>query len=78
VHQQLKPHPYHSNNLDASGITRVQEIIGVFLFYGRAVVCTMLVALGTLASQQSNSPQATAKAITQLIDYAAAHPDATM
>jgi hypothetical protein len=38
----------------------------------------MLVALGTLASQQSNSPQATAKAITQLLDYTAAHPDATI
>jgi hypothetical protein len=46
-----------------------------FLFYGRAIDCTMLVALGALASQQSNSTKATAKAITQLINYAAAHPD---
>jgi hypothetical protein len=77
VHQQLTPHPDHSDKLDAAGITRVQEIVGVFFFYGRAVDCTMSVVLGTLASQQSNSAQATstAKAITQLLNYAAAHPD---
>jgi hypothetical protein len=38
----------------------------------------MLVALGTLASQQANGTQATAKAVTQLLNYAAAHPDTTI
>ena len=32
----------------------VQEVIGVFLYYGRAVDCTMLAVLGSLASQQAN------------------------
>jgi hypothetical protein len=38
----------------------------------------MLVALGTIASQQSKGTQATAQALTQLLNYATAHPDATV
>jgi hypothetical protein len=36
----------------------------------------MLVALGTIASQQSKGTQAMAQSLTQLLNYAAAHPDA--
>jgi hypothetical protein len=36
-----------STPLNKAGITRLQQIIGTFLFYGRAVDNTMLVALGT-------------------------------
>jgi hypothetical protein len=38
----------------------------------------MLVALGTIASNQSKGTQATAQALTQLLNYAAAHPGATV
>jgi hypothetical protein len=38
----------------------------------------MLVALDTIASQQSKGTQATAQALTQLLNCAAAHPDATV
>jgi hypothetical protein len=38
----------------------------------------MLVALGTIASQQYKGTQAMAQVITQLFNYAAAHPDATV
>jgi hypothetical protein len=38
----------------------------------------MLVALATIASNQSRGTQATAQALTQLLNYAAAHPDATV
>jgi hypothetical protein len=38
----------------------------------------MLVALGTIASNQSKGTQATAQALTQLLNYAASHPDATV
>jgi hypothetical protein len=38
----------------------------------------MLVALTTIASNQSNGTQATAQALTQLLNYAADHPDATV
>jgi hypothetical protein len=74
----MTPSPDESTKLDAAGITRVQEIIGGLLFYGRAVNSTMMVALLTLAPQQENITKSTAKVITQLLNYAAEHPDATI
>jgi hypothetical protein len=36
----------------------------------------MLVALGTLAAAQTKGTKQTVKALQQLLDYAATHPDA--
>ena len=58
--------------------TRLQEIVGTLLYYARAVDSTMLVALGTLASAQTKGTEATATAVTQLLNYCATHPDATL
>jgi hypothetical protein len=38
----------------------------------------MLVALGTIASAQSTGTEATMQAVTQLLNYCATHPDATI
>ena len=54
--------------LDAKGITRLQEVIGTLLYYARAVDSTMLVALGTLASVQTKGTEATAQAVTHLLN----------
>jgi hypothetical protein len=67
--------PDISKPLDPARIKRLREIIGTFLYLGRAVDSTMLVALGTLASQQANGTEATFEAVTQLLNYAATHPD---
>jgi hypothetical protein len=67
-----------SEPLPPAGLTRLQEIIGTLLYYARAVDPTMLVALGSLASAQSKGTQATARAATQLLNYCATHPDATL
>jgi hypothetical protein len=64
--------------LPQSKLTRIQEIVGTFLFYGRAIDSTMMVALGTVASKQSKGKHATAQAITQILKYASAHPDANV
>eukprot|EP00804_Cyclotella_cryptica_P006226 CCRYP_020767-RA/>CCRYP_020767-RA protein AED:0.16 eAED:0.16 QI:0/0/0/1/1/1/2/0/846 len=56
--------------------TFVQEVIGVFLYYARAVDCTMLPALGSLATQQAAPTQNTMSKIHQFLDYAMTHPDA--
>ena len=58
--------------------TYVQEVVGVFLYYARAVDCTMLCALGSLASQQANPTETTLKRVKQFLDYAASNPDATI
>jgi hypothetical protein len=65
-----------SPNLNALESKRVQEVVGTLLFYARAVDPTMLVALGTIASSKTN--RTTADALTQLLNYAATHPDATV
>ena len=54
----------------------IQKIIGIFLYYAIAMDLTMLVALGTLASQQENPTDALWEDITLFLDYCATHPDA--
>ena len=48
------------------------------LYYARAVDSTLLVALSTVASKQSQGTQAVAEAMSQVLDYCATHPDATI
>ena len=75
---QFAPPDDSAPKLDAAGIKRVQEVIGVFLFYARAIDSTMLPALGTLAALQTTATTTTMKAIVKFLDYAATHPDATV
>ena len=56
--------------------TFIQEVIGVFLYYVRAVDCTMLAALVSLATQQANPTKNTMKKVKQFLDYAVTHQDA--
>ena len=48
------------------------------MYYGIAVDNTILVALSTIASEQSAATSNTAKNITQLLNYLATNPDATI
>ena len=50
-------------------------MVGKFILYARAVDPTMLVALVTLAAEQSKVPEDTKEALTHLIDYCATNPD---
>jgi hypothetical protein len=59
-------------------IKHLQEVVGTFLYYACALDSTMLVALGTLASDQSEPTTDTLTAMTQLLNYAATHPDAVV
>ena len=58
--------------------TKIQQIIGSLLYYGRAVDNTILVALNAIASQQANATKATLSKVHQLLDYVATHPNATL
>jgi hypothetical protein len=64
--------------LSADGTTRVQKIVGSFLYYGRAVDITILKTLNTLSRQQSKATDTTAKHTEHLLDYLASHPDAVI
>ena len=50
--------------------------MGTLLYYARAVDATMLVALGTISSQQASATQTTSRYVTHLLDYCHTHPDA--
>jgi len=67
-----------SANLDKSQTKQLQQIIGVFLYYGRALDLTMLVALRSLMAAQSEGTQATIEACAHLLNYTATHPDAIL
>jgi hypothetical protein len=93
-HAQHAPHKWNELNYGAKqqftepeddtatlppdGIKRIQQITGTLLYYARAVDPTMLMALGTIAAQQSKGTEATATAIVHLLDYCATNPDATI
>jgi hypothetical protein len=59
-----------SPNLSSDNVTRLQEIIGVFLYYARAID-----AVTALASSQSNPTEKVMADAERLLAYAAAHPD---
>jgi hypothetical protein len=73
---QYAPAPDTTAALDAKDTKHVQEVLGMLLFYARAVDSTLLPAIGTLASQQAHGTKATLEALTQLLNYCAMHPDA--
>jgi hypothetical protein len=62
--------------LDKEGKKHIQEVIGTFLYYACCVDSTMLMALGSLATQQVNPTTNTKKLVHQFLDYAVTHPDA--
>jgi hypothetical protein len=64
--------------LPKAGIKRIQAIVGVLLYYARAIDNTMLVALNDISSAQAQSTEHTATACTKLLNYAATHPDASI
>jgi hypothetical protein len=91
---QAQPHPWTPPNygakvqytqpsdplpiLSTKDTKRIQEIVGTFLYYARAVDPTMLVALNDIGSQQSKPTAVTAQHICQFLDYAACNPDAVL
>jgi hypothetical protein len=62
--------------LSKSEIKPVQDIVGTLLYYARAVDPTLLAALSTIATRQTNGTRAIANACHQLLDYVATHPNA--
>ena len=56
----------------------MQKIVGSIIYYARSVDPTILMALSTLASEQSKATAQTMKNLHQLLDYLGTHPDATI
>ena len=56
--------------------TKIQHIVGTFLFYVRSVDATIMTALNELSGQQAKPTADTARKITQFLNYFAMHPEA--
>ena len=56
----------------------IQQVIGVLLYYGRAVDSTILTGLSSLAAAQANPTTQTLSLINWLLDYAATNPNAIL
>jgi len=56
----------------------IRQVIGVLLYYARAVDSTLLVALSALASAQAAPTQHTMTLVRWLLDYVASNPDAIL
>jgi hypothetical protein len=76
--QQYVDDPDQSPPLNKQDKTFVQEVVGVFLYYARAVDCTMLTALSSLTTQQANPTKNTLQQVNQFLDYAMTHQDASI
>jgi hypothetical protein len=75
---QYAPQTDQQAQLPAPEITILQQIVGTLLYYSITVDPTMLVALGTIAANQSKATATTANAVVKLLNYVATHPDATI
>jgi hypothetical protein len=77
--QFAKPNDPNFTKLTKKEKTYVQEVIGTFLFYARAIDSTMLTTVGSLASNLTLSPFTTLQQkIDQFLDYASTHPNASV
>jgi hypothetical protein len=65
-----------SGRLSPDAIKCVQDIVGMLLYYGRAVNPTLLTALSSIAACQANGTTAIAESCQQLLNYVTTHPNA--
>jgi hypothetical protein len=75
---QYAPTPNNAKLLLAPQITQIQQTIGTLLYYSLAVDPTMLIALGSIATEQAKATTNTARAVVKLLNYAATHLNATI
>ncbi len=67
-----------SELLNAKDTKRVQEVLGTLLYYARAIDCTLVPSIGTIATEQSCATKLTMVAITKLLNHVATYPDASV
>ncbi len=75
--QSPLPHD-DSRRLTDTKIKQVQKIVGSILYYTRAVDMTVLMALSTIASEQSKGTKRTLEKAYQVLDYLATNPNAVV
>jgi hypothetical protein len=64
--------------LTAQQCLTIQKVTGSVLYYARSVDPTLLMPLNDIATDQTKATEKTQAATNQMLDYLAAHPDATI
>jgi hypothetical protein len=64
--------------LSAKQCTTIQKITGSVLYYPREVDPAVLMPINDIAIEQTTATKKTQTAASQLLDYLATHPDATI
>ena len=72
---QLVQEPTPPSPLSKHITTGIQQIVGIFLYYARAIDDTILVALNSISTIQSKPTQDTLLKVNHLSDYLATNPD---
>ncbi len=67
-----------SQKLTDNEIKKVQKIVGSILYYARAVDMTVLMALSSIASEQTKGTERILEKAYQVLDYLATHPNAVV
>ena len=75
--QSPLPHD-DSRKLTDTEVKQVQKIVGSILYYARAVEMTVLMALSTIASEQTKGTKRTLEKAYQVLDYLATNPNAVV
>ncbi len=68
----------HSPLLDDAGKKRIQQVVGSFLYYARAVDPTILMALSGIPTQQSAPTKNTTRQVDRFLGYMWTHPEAVI
>ena len=64
-----------AEELDEYNQKILQKVVGKFLYYTRDIDPTMLMALNSMVTVQTNPKIETARKITQFLNYTATRPD---
>ena len=64
--------------IDGTKTKRIQQVIGVFLYYARAVDESMLCALNKLASRQADPTEELERDVNRFLQYSATYPNAKL
>ena len=67
---------YARNGITPRQKLLVQQVVGSLLYYALAVDCTLLVALGDLATVQTRATKDTMEKLVWLLNYVASNPNA--
>ena len=77
-HQTTNGRTDDSPKLGKDDITLLQQIIGVYLYYARAIDSTLLVTLSDLSAQQTQATELTMQKANQMLDYLYTNSDFTL